>query len=110
MKTLIVKLDGNYVTDIKALNFPNLFTITDRDEDVTVIINASHGFTSSAYYEEYEDEEGNILDGVDYYVFINPDYKGFFEVIDRIHVEDLRRACNRYDITLLTDGTKRIEL
>lgn len=107
MKTLIVKLDGNYVTDIKALNFPNLFSIIDRDEDVTVIINASDHFTPSAYYEDYDEEEES---GGDYYIYINTDYKEFFEAIDRVHVEDLRRACNRYDITLLTDGTKRIEL
>lgn len=109
MKTLIVKLDGNYVTDIKALNFPSPYTTTAEnvDEDVPIVINASDHFTPSAYYEDYDEEEES---GGDYYIYINTDYKEFFEAIDRVHVEDLRRTCNIHGIALLTDGTKRIEL
>lgn len=113
MKTLIVKLDGNYVTDIKALNFPSPYTTTAEnvDEDVPIVINASDHFTPSAYYEDYEcDEDEEEPCGVDYYIYINTNYKEFFEAIDRVHVEDLRRTCNNHGIALLTDGTKRIEL
>ena len=113
MKTLIVKLDGNYVTDIKALNFPSPYTTADEhiDVDLPIVINASKHFTPSAYYEDFEcDEDEEETYGVDYYIYINTNYKEFFEAIDRIHVEDLRRTCSRHDIALLTDGTKRVEL
>lgn len=102
MKTLIVKLDGNYVTDIKALNFPSPYTTADEhiDIDLPIVINASDHFTPSAYYEDEED----------YYIYINTSNTEFFEAIDRIHVEDLRRTCNNHGIALLTDDTKRVEL